>query len=290
VGHHKQAMGILWLVLGANLASAAVKFVISLASGSTMLRADAYFTALDATVDLMLIMLLRIASQPADENHPYGHSKFESIGAGGISVLIFAALEDLGRRVWEAWHGGQVPHAQLWQIAVLAVITLSSLALAVWQLRRAKELASTGLGADGWYTLTGCAVSLMSIGALLGGRAGLAWPDAVGSSLAFLLTLGAGLAVARRALAALTDEVRLNPERVYAAAYAIQGVKSATAIRSRGQENAIHVDLTIEVDPALSVVDGHHLATLTEDAIHREFPEVVEVTVHVEPLGLGHAT
>jgi cation diffusion facilitator family transporter len=287
--HTKRAMGILWLVLSANLTSAAVKFALSLMAGSAMLRADAYYTALDASVDLMLLVLLRVASQPPDENHPYGHAKFESIGAAGIAVLIFAALEDLGRRVWQVWHERHVPHAELWQIGILAALTLASLALAIWQIRRARELASTGLGADGWYTLTGCGVSLVSIGVLLGGRAGLSWPDAAGASLAFVLTLAAGLAVGRRALAALTDEVRLNPERVYAAAYAIKGVKAASAIRSRGQENSVHVDLTIEVEPSLSVVDGHQLATSTEDAIHREFPEVAEVTVHVEPYGQGHS-
>jgi cation diffusion facilitator family transporter len=277
------ASRLMWFVLTANLAAAALKLGLSLASGSAMLRGDAYFTVIDALVDLMLLVLMRYAAKPADARHPYGHAKFEALATAAVAVLIFAALQDLGRHIWEALHQQFVPRAEPWYSWLLGGLLLFNLGLAAWELAAARLLASSGLAADAWYTLTGCALTLLSLGSLYGAQRGLAWPDVAGASVAFVLVLGAGFVVGRDALAALTDEQRLDPEAVAAAALGVEGVLGCHQIRSRGMADSTHVDLHIEVAPQLSVLQAHLLAGLVEQAVQERFPGVNDVTVHVEP-------
>jgi cation diffusion facilitator family transporter len=271
------------LVLAANLLAAAVKLTLAVFSASAMLRGDAYFTLLDAGVDLLLLMFMRYAAKPADERHPYGHSKFEAVAVAVVAVFIFAALQDLGRQVLHAFRSPVLPHAEPWYAWVLGGVLVFNIVLAGWQLSQARRLGSSGLAADAWYTLTGCALTLLSIGALVGAAHGLGWPNVWGSVLAFIFTLGAGLLVARQALAAFTDEQRLDAAGVEAAALSVSGICGAHHIRSRGTESDVHVDLHVEVLPQLSVLEAHLLSGLVEQAIQSRYPEVHDVTVHIEP-------
>jgi len=279
----RSAARLMWIVLAANLAAAVLKLLLSWLSGSAMLRGDAYFTVIDALVDLMLLIFMRYASKPADARHPYGHAKFEALAAAAVAVLIFAALQDLGRHIWEALHHQEVPRVEGWYLWLLAGLLVFNLGLGAWELMLARRYRSSGLAADAWYTFTGCALTLLSIGSLVGALRGLAWPDAAGASLAFVLTLGAGFIVGRDALAALTDEQRLDPEAVTAAALSVPGVLGCHQVRSRGMADNTHVDLHIEVEPQLSVLQAHLLAGLVEQAVQERFPGVDDVTVHVEP-------
>lgn len=277
------AARLMWLVLAANLLAAGVKFALALATHSAMLRGDAYFTIVDAGVDLLLLVFMRYAAKPADARHPYGHAKFEAVAVAAVAVFIFAALQDLGKQVWAAFQHPSLPHCEPTYIWLLAGVLVFNLVLAIWQLLQARKLASSGLAADAWYTFTGCALTLLSIGALLGAANGLSWPNAWGSLLAFLFTLGAGIAVARQALATFTDEQRLDAGGVAAAALSVEGICGAHHIRSRGAEQDVHVDLHIEVLPQLSVLEAHLLSGLVEQAIQEHFPQVSDVTVHIEP-------
>jgi cation diffusion facilitator family transporter len=279
----RAAARMMWFVLMANITVAGLKLMLSLLSGSAMLRGDAYFTVIDGLVDLMLLVFMRYAAKPADARHPYGHAKFEALAVAAVSVLIFAALQDLGRHIWEGFQHALAPQAEPWYLWLLAGLLVFNLGLAAWEYVMARRLRSSGLSADAWYTLTGCMLTVLSLGALLGAEHGLAWPDAAGASVAFVLTLGAGFIVARDALAALTDERRLDPQAVEDAARSVEGVLGCHHVRSRGMADSIHVDLHIEVAPQLPVLQAHLLADLVEQAVQERFPDVNDVTVHVEP-------
>jgi cation diffusion facilitator family transporter len=275
---------IMTAVLALNLAAALVKFVIALLANSAVLRGDAYFSAMDALVDLVLLIMLRLSRRPPDENHPYGHAKFEAVAVATVAVMIFAMLQDLASDAWHRLRDGHVPSFEPIYFYALLLTLLLSLLLAVYQLRVAGRLSSPALRADGMFTLSGCALTLLSIGSLLGGRAGLAWPDAFGALAACGMILWAGWQVASEALHALLDTVRLDPAEVEAVVRAVPGVGGCHQIRSRGLTDHVHMDLHIQVDPLISVRDGHSVAHAVEDAIIARFPAVQEVAVHVEPL------
>ncbi|MCC7479027.1 cation transporter [bacterium] len=280
----RAAARIMALVLTLNLAAAVVKFIISLLANSAVLRGDAYYSAIDALVDVVLLVMLRLAARPPDENHPYGHAKFEAVAVAVVAVMIFAMLQDLFMSAWHRLSGNHIPRFDPFYMLVLAATLIFSLLLAIYQIREARRLNSPSLRADGAFTFSGCALTGLSMLSLLGGRAGLAWPDSAGAFLACGMILWAGWHVGRDALAALLDEVRIDETRLLEVVLEVPGVGGCHQIRSRGLPDHIHVDLHIQVDPAMSVYDSHKVAHAVEDMVMAKFPGVQEVAVHVEPL------
>jgi len=279
-----QVSRIMWVVLALNLGAAALKFVLSLISHSTVLRGDAYYTAIDALVDLLLLVFVRFSGKPPDTRHPYGHAKFEALAVATVAVLIFAMLQDLVPHAWAVWTRHVPPHYDPLYVGALAATLCGSAILAWYEIRAARRLNSASLRADGWFTLGGCVLTALSILSLLAGRAGLAWPDAAGALLACGMILWAGWMVARDALASLTDEARLAERDVRGIVLAVPGASDCHQIRSRGTADQVHVDLHVQVDPQMPTIRSHELAHQVEREIMEHWPEVVEVTVHIEPL------
>ena len=277
------ALRIMWIALAVNLLAAIAKFIVAHKSSSGMILADAYYTALDSMVDVVLLSVMAYASRPPDRNHPYGHGKFEALAVIGVSVAILLMLKDLAEHLLQSWRGRAAPLYDPQFVLVIAIAIAVGLALAIWQISMARRLRSSGLAADGWFTFSGCVLSLLSIVSLLAARAQMWWPDMAAACLAALALLFAGWRVGRDALASLTDEARLDPARVRAVVMAIPGVDHCHAIRSRGMPDYIQVDLNIHADPEMTLEQGHELAHQVEDAIMHNISGVVDVSVHVEP-------
>lgn len=279
----REVSRIMWIVLALNLSAAALKFGISLASHSVVLRGDAFYTAIDALVDVMLLIFVRFSGKPPDTRHPYGHAKFEALAVAGVAVMIFAMLQDLGRHAISVWTSKSLAHFDALYVGVLAVTLIGSLVLAWYEISAAKRLNSASLRADGWFTLGGCVLTSLSILSLLAARAGLSWPDAVGAALACIMIIWAGWQVARDALASLTDEARLAEDEVREIVLSVEGAQNCHQIRSRGTPDQVHVDLHVQVDPQMPTIRSHEVAHQVEREIMERFPDVVEVTVHIEP-------
>ncbi len=277
------ALRIMWLALVVNLAAALAKFLVAHQSGSGMILADAYYTALDSMVDVVLLSVMAFATRPPDRNHPYGHSKFEALAVIGVSVAILLMLKDLFEHLFSSWHGRTVPVFEPQFVLVISVAIGIGLALAVYQVVMARRLNSSALAADGWFTFSGTVLSGLSIVSLLAARSGLWWPDMLAACLASLALLFAGWRVGRDAIASLTDEARVDPREVIQLVSAVEGVDHCHNVRSRGMPDLVQVDLNIHADPAMTLEEGHELAHRVEDSVRRKFPGVKDVNVHVEP-------
>lgn len=277
------AVRIMWLALGLNLAAALAKFIVAHYSGSGMVLADAYYSAMDSMVDVVLLSLMSFAIRPPDRNHPYGHGKFEALAVIGVSVAILLMFKDLFEHLLRSWRVRVIPQYDERFLLVIGATILVGLALAVYQISMGRRLRSAGLSADGWFTMSGTALSCLSIVTLLASRSGLWWPDMAAASLASLALLFAGWRVGRDALASLTDEARLDPRDVVDLVKGIEGVDYCHNVRSRGMPDYIQVDLNIHADPGMSLEAGHDLAHRVEDAIRGNFEGIADVSVHVEP-------
>jgi cation diffusion facilitator family transporter len=280
----REVLRVVAIVLAVNLAVAAAKLALSFASHSATLRGDAYYTAVDALVDLLLLVFVRYAQRAPDARHPYGHAKGEAVAVAAVAVLIFAMLSDVVRHGVAALRGSTAVHYEPGYVYVLAAALLGSVALAVWELLAARRLRSSALAADGWFTVSGAVLSVVSIAALLAGRGGSALPDVAGACVAALMILVAGWRVGSEALASLMDEARLPEDAVSAVARTVEGVAGCHQVRSRGLPDSVHVDLHVQVHPWMPTIEAHHVAESVEHALMRAYPQIVEVTVHIEPL------
>ncbi len=274
---------VLWAILVANWAVAALKLVYGLASGSAALSADGLHSFIDGGSNVIGLVAMWIAAQPADENHPYGHEKFEALAALAIGAMIGIGMFELGRMSFSALVANSRPEVSNTMLIVTVGTLLVNVVVTRIETAQGKKLNSTILLADAQHTLSDVFVSLVVIVSLVLSR--LEVPRADG--LVGLAVLGfvarAGWMVIRQAVEPLSDTARLDRQSLEALCLAVPGVRRVHHIRSRGMAESVQVDLKIDVDRAQSLADAHKVADAVEAAIIAAHPQVNDVMVHVEP-------
>lgn len=276
---------VLWGVLVANLFVIAAKVVVGLRTGSIAVLGDAAHSGVDALNNVVGLFAVRVAAQPPDEEHPYGHGKFETLGALAVvsflSITCFELVEGAVRRLI----AGAPPLA----IGPAAFLVLGgamavNVAVAWAEARWGRRLESEMLQADARHTAADVLVTAAVLGGL--GLAALGW-GAADAWLAIAVAgviAWSGVQILRTTVPVLVDTRALDPDRIRSLAESTPGVLNAAEIRSRGRPGEAFAELTIRVDPETDVQAAHRIADQVEKRLEREagFQGVV---VHVEPSG-----
>ncbi len=277
---------VLWIVLLLNMAVAAAKFFYGLASGSTSMRADGIHSFFDGFGNVVGIIALAMASRPADQSHPYGHAKFETYGSLIIGVLLLAAAFEVGSSAVQKLVTGAFT-AEVSALSFVVMVGTMAVNIAVTCYERAcgKRYHSEILMADASHTLSDAFVSLGVIAGLILVKMGFPAADPVMALVVTAAILVTAFGVFRTALRTLSDHSRISPEAIAQAASSVADVSNVHHVRTRGTEGEVYCDLHIQVDPDMTVFRAHALADEVEAVLKRQFPSVIEVLVHVEPLG-----
>jgi cation diffusion facilitator family transporter len=280
---NRKVRAVLASILVANWAVALAKLAIGIYSQSAAVTADGLHSFIDGGSNVLGLLAMTVASRPADEDHPYGHGKFEALASLGIGAMIGIAMLELGRMALDSLLHDQHPQVSPLMAGIM-VITLG-VNLTVTRIERhyGEKLQSSLLLADARHTLSDVFVTLAVLLSL--GLVWLGYPRADGLVALVVMVFVAGVAwgIVRQAVGILSDTARLDPLRVAEALRTVDGVRSCRDVRSRGMEGAVYVDLKIEVDPQLSTAKAHELADEVEARLQAEFRDVVDVVVHVEP-------
>ncbi len=272
-------------LLVANLAVVGAKLVIGLSARSLAVLGDTLHSTLDALNNVLALVVIRVASKAPDEDHPYGHGKFETLGAllivGFMSITCFELVQDAVQRLAAARIPPVLSDTQL---AVL-VGTLGVNVLVAWyETRRGQELDSDLLLADAAHTRADVFITLGVLIGLLLTRRGLWWVDPVLALLIALFIVRIAYRILQRAVPVLVDARAIPDTTIQALAESVTGVKSAYSIRSRGGTGPqpSYAEVTIGVDRRANVEAAHAIADAVEDRLKRDL-RLNEVTVHVEP-------
>jgi cation diffusion facilitator family transporter len=280
-------------LLAANLAVLAAKAIVGLASGSLAVLGDALHSSVDSIYNVLGLIVVRVAARAPDEDHPYGHGKFETLGALAVVVFLSITCFELVRSALQKLMGGG--HAITMTDVGLAVLvaTLGVNVLVAWyENRRGHELGSELLIADAAHTRTDVFITIGVIIGVLFARQGHLWVDPVVAIAVALLIVRVAYQILARTVPVLVDE-RAIPERaIRQAAQAVDGVQSAYGIRSRGGQGGgggvgggagvRYAEVTIAVDRRANVEAAHAIADQVEERLKRDLA-LNEVTVHVEP-------
>ena len=270
-------------ILVLNLAVAGVKLVFGVVSRSIAVEADAAHSAFDGLANVVGLLALRYAGAPPDREHPYGHHRFELLGALGIAFLIAATAGGIAVAAISRFGEPSRAHIDLPGLVLLGALALVSLAVSRYERRRGKELSSSVLAADAAHTMTDFFGTLVVLAAAAGIALGVTWLDGVAALLVAGLIAVAALRIGRESLDVFLEAAAVPRDAVEAAALSVEGVRSCHKIRSRGGEGAIFVDLHIQVDPAESVRTAHDRSGAVKGAIKAALPGVIDVLVHIEP-------
>jgi cation diffusion facilitator family transporter len=283
---YRQARGAAKVGIFSNLGLAVLKAVVGLAAGSIALVADAIHSLADLLTSSVVLVGLRIAERPADENHPYGHMRAETLAAVFIAGPLAISGLVMG---WSAVRNLGVPRpapeaAALW--TALAAVALKEI-LYQYKIRVGRRTGSRSVIADAWHHRS----DALSSAAVLGGLAltrldeSLWWADPAAALLVCVFVVWAGVSALRGAIGDLMDErPGTMPEdtlrRIIAEHPRVSKVEKIL-LRRAGLEYS--ADVHIEVDPELPVREGHEIAHEVIDSIRARMPEVRNVQIHVEP-------
>src|ERR687895_245501 len=270
-------------ILLANLVVVAIKFAVGLNTNSLAVFGDALQSSVDAANNLFAIFVVRVAAKAPDEDHPYGHAKFETLGALLIALLLALSIFELVRgAIGRLMAGFPSPNVSSTALALL-VFTLAVNVGVVWfESRAGRQLRSDLLLADALHTRTDVFITLGVLAGLALARAGLAWADPVLALIVAMLVGRAGYQILRRSIPTLVDERVLDQATIQREAEGVEGVVSAYAIRSRHAGDRRIAELTIAVDGRSNVTNALRIADQVEDRL-RDNLQLDQVTVHVEP-------
>jgi cation diffusion facilitator family transporter len=270
-------------ILAANIVVVIVKFAVGVNTNSLAVFGDALQSSVDSANNLFAIFVVRVAAKAPDEDHPYGHAKFETLGALLIALLLALSIFELVRGAVARLVSGAPPLNVTGIALALLVLTLAINIGVVWiETRAGRRLRSDLLLADALHTRTDVFITLGVLAGLALSRAGLAWADPALALIVGVLVGRAGYQILRRSIPTLVDERAFDQATIQREAEEITGVVSAYSIRSRHAGDRRFAELTISVDGQANVADAHHIADQVEDRLRSRL-QLDEVTVHVEP-------
>lgn len=275
---------VLWAILGLNILVALAKLSWGLLSNSTAMTADGVHSLFDGTSNIVGLVGLGFAARPADADHPYGHTKYETFASVVISLMLGLTAYSLGKEAILKLLGQGEPPVVTTMSFVIMIGTLGvNIGVASYERRAAKRLNSDILLADANHTASDVLVSVGVIISLVLVRIGFPIADGIVSMLVAVAITLTAWDVLKHANATLSDSARIPVEGIHECALSVAGIRGSHHIRTRGTSNEVYVDLHVLVDPQLTVKVGHQLAHTVEKCIQAKYPQAIDVVVHVEP-------
>jgi cation diffusion facilitator family transporter len=274
------------LSIAASALLAIAKITVGLAADSVATVSDGIESAGDVLSSGLVYLGLRVAAKPADQEHPYGHGRFEILMGLGVGLLLAAAgigicVRSLG--------GMEQPGAPaLFAVWPLAASIIVKSVLAAVKLRRARMARSVALGADAWndsVDILSGSVALLAVLVSNYMPDGLHRADHYGGFAIGLIVIFLGFRVIRETTLQLMDTMPAPEQMAQIRSVALQvpGALNIEKCFARKTGLRYHVDLHLEVDPNLTVLASHEIARSVKHRLKQDLDWVEDVLVHVEP-------
>jgi cation diffusion facilitator family transporter len=275
---------ILVYILILNWGVAAAKLIYGWMTRSASMTADGFHSFSDGSSNIIGLVGIWIASRPIDENHPYGHKKYETLTSVGISVFLFLVCINVVREGVVRFFHPLVPEVTAKSFLVMGITLAINVAVMIYETRMGRALKSDILISDALHTRTDILTSSAVIVTLIGIKLGYPILDPMASLVIAVFIAYAGVEILKESSRVLSDGVAIRIDEIERVVLSIKGVKKCHQIRSRGRPDDIHIDLHVLVDPDMHVHKAHHLSYAIENKIKRDIRGVTDVVVHMEPM------
>ena len=278
-----QVRRVLLGLLVANLVVVGAKFAIGLRSGSLGVLGDAVHSSVDAMNNVLALAVIWIAAREPDQDHPYGHEKFETLGALAIVVFLsITCFELVENAVTRLKAGSPTLRISNLELAALVGTLVVNVIVTLYETGRGRALRSGILLADAAHTRADVFITLGVLVGVVAGRSGYGPVDPIMALIIAGLIVFLAYRIIARSVPDLVDQFAVSADEICQVSEAIPGVVRAYDIRSRGAQERRFAELTIGVDGASTVAAAHEIADAVEARLHRDLG-FHEVVVHVEP-------
>ena len=276
-------VGVLYRVLALNLAVALVKIVLGYTTGAVSILSDGFHSLTDSASNVVALVGVSIARRPPDENHPYGHRKYETMASLGILVFLVIVLVQVLSAAYDRVVNGGSPRVFPEGIGIMTVTLVVNLFVVSYEERAARRLNSEVLRADAKHTRS----DVLTTGAVLGALLGVWWGYPLLDPLAAIFVAAfigrAGWGIAQEASRILADEIVIAEEDVREVVRSVPQVIGCHRIRTRGPADYVFMDLHVWLDGRTPLESAHATSHVVKDRLMRRFPHLADVVIHIEP-------
>ena len=275
---------VLTRVLALNLAIALAKIAFGYTSGAISILSDGFHSLTDAASNAIGLVGVRAAGRPPDDDHPYGHRKYETVAAAAVTIILVVVVLEVLRNALNYFTGRVAPpEITAGGFAIMAVTVAINISVIAYESREAKRLGSELLLADATQTRGDVWTSLTVIAALAGARLGLPILD----PLAALVVAGfigyAGYQIARATTPILSDRSVISEIEIEGEVMNVAGVIGCHHIRTRGSVDHVFLDLHVWLPPAMPLTEAHDISHVVKDRLMARYPQIADAIIHIEP-------
>lgn len=281
----REGVRVTLLGLGVDLLLGGAKVATGLVSGSQALMADGLHSFSDALTDLMVIVMMRYSRQPPDDDHPYGHERFETLGTVMMGCLLLGVAFGL---VWDSVLTLSAGTTGLEAGGLAITVALVSIAAKEWLFRHTKavgeRIQSDLIVSNAWHSRTDAASSVVVLIAIAGAASGLEWLDQM-AAIAVALAIGkVGLGMTVDNVKELVDTAIAPDKRARILTLLDQhpSVRRVAGLRSRRMGNAYLLECTVSLPGDMTIRDGDRVVETLRSRVQEAFPEVRELVVRIE--------
>ncbi len=279
-----------WLSVATYCLLAAAKLTVGWLSGSQAIAADAINNATDVLGSAAVLLGVKIAQRPADDEHRYGHERAEGVASLVVATIMGLASLEVGRGAVLALISPERGAPAAWSLWVALGSAAILLAVYTYNLRLARHTGSKALEAAAYDHLSDFFISVGAAAGILGSQVGWRWADPLAGLLVAALIARTAWSIGSEAAHMLMDGFadRARIAALEEVVLGVQGVTGVQSLRARLMGSRVHVDVTVLVPSQMSIVEAHAVADRVEEALIR-LSDVREVHVHVEPDAVAQA-
>ncbi len=283
--NYKLGIRASWITIIINIILAVSKIVAGILGSSNAMVADGVHTLSDILTTFVVLMGLKISSKEADDEHPYGHEKYESVFAKILSVLLLLTCIFIGYKSITILINGdiKIPKSIALITAFLSIIVKEGM---YWYtIKIARKIKSISMEADAWHHRSDAFSSVGTFVGVLGARLGFPALDPIAGIIVSMLVIKVGGDLYIKSVKELVDEsaskemLKIIKEKTKS----IDGVRGIKDLKTRVFGNKIYVDIEIFVDSNISVKIGHDIAEKVHDRLEAEISDIKHCMIHIEP-------
>ncbi len=269
-----------------DLVLGVAKILVGWFAQSQALIADGVHSLSDLGTDFIVLYAAGHSHKEADEDHPYGHGRIETLATVGLGLALVAVATGIAFDAVERMNApGLLLEPGVIALAVAIVSVISKEGIYHYTVRTARRLRSDMLMANAWHSRSDAISSIVVVIGVAGAMFGYAYLDAVAAIVVAVMIAKIGFDLVRSSTMELIDTA-LEPKQVETIRqeiFKVPGVRALHMLRTRKSGGDALIDVHIQVDPRVSVSEGHQIGEAVRNRLLEQVEEVSDVTVHIDP-------
>jgi len=280
----KTVRRVLWLILFANFGVAAAKVIFGMMIKSASMIADGFHSITDGSSNIVGLIGISMASKPIDQDHNYGHKKFETItGLFIVAMLVFLGIKIIAGGMSRLIHP-LTPQISISSLVVMVITLAINLFITTYERKKGEECNSTILISDAMHTKSDIYVTIGVLITLVAMKLGApVWVDSLASIIVAGFILKAAYEIFDMACGILVDRAVVDNKEIEKIAVKHELVKGVHKIRNRGTMDDLHIDMHILASCQLTLEQTHKLSHDIEKMLQEELNPNAQVITHIEP-------